>query len=303
MKSTPLGYLFAFIAYTTFSFQDAISKHLGDSYSPFVVAFYRYWAFLAFALFLASRARGGIRQALVTKRPMLQVFRGLLLAAQIVVSISAFHYVGLASSQAVFAAGPILVALLSVPLLGEKVGWRRWTAILVGLSGVLIILSPSADGFNYYVVLPLACALAGAFYAILTRLVSRTDPPVTSFFYMCLVGFIGINILAPFTLTAVAAKDWIWVAALCCTGIVGHLSLIRAYDNASAVLLQPITYWQLVLATGLAIAVFGESLKVNMVVGAVIVVGAGLFTVWREQVVARRERLKAELATDHDVPH
>ncbi|MBP1849028.1 DMT family transporter [Rhizobium halophytocola] len=303
MKSTPLGYLFAFIAYTTFSMQDAISKHLGDSYSPFVVAFFRYWAFIAFALYLARRAPGGIRQTVRTRRPVLQVMRGVLLATQITVSISAFHYVGLAQSQAVFAAGPILVALLSVPLLGEKVGWRRWTAILVGLVGVLIILSPRADGFNVYVVLPLGCALAGAFYAILTRLVSRDDPPVTSFFYMCLVGFVGFNLAAPFTLEPIAMKDWGWMGALCCTGIIGHLSLIRAYDNASAVMLQPITYWQLVFATSLAVMIFGESLKMNMIVGAVIVVGAGLFTVWREQVVARRERRRGGVAATPSVPH
>ncbi|MBR0558063.1 DMT family transporter [Ciceribacter sp. L1K23] len=288
MKSTPLGYLFAFTAFTVFAFQDAISKHLGATYSPVVVALVRYWAFAAFALFLARRSPGGIRTAARTTRPVLQILRGILLASQILISVAAFHYVGLAQSQAIFASGPILVAMLSVPLLGEKVGWRRWTAIIVGLCGVLLILSPDADGFNILMLLPLAVATCGAFYGILTRLVSRDDPPVTSFFYMCMVGFIGINMLAPAFVTPIAVGDWIWMGALCCTGIIGHLSLIRAYENLDAVMVQPISYWQLVLASSIAVALFGESLRLTMVLGALIVVGAGLFTVWREHVVARR---------------
>jgi drug/metabolite transporter (DMT)-like permease len=290
MKSTPLGYLFAFIAFTVFAIQDGISKHLGDSYSPIVVATVRYWAFAAFALVLAVRSKDGFRAALQTKRPILQIVRGLLLGAQILISVSAFYYVGLSQSQAIFASGPIFVALLSVPLLGEKVGWRRWTAICIGLIGVLLILSPQSGSFNPMMILPLICAVSGAFYGILTRLVSRSDAPVTSFFYMCMVGFVGANCLAPFYFTAVARQDWVWLGALCCTGIVGHLCLIKAYEKLDAVVLQPIGYFQLVLASAIAVVVFQETLKVNMVFGSIIVVGAGLFTVWREHVVSRRVR-------------
>ncbi|HBF29149.1 DMT family transporter [Rhizobium sp.] len=288
MKSTPLGYLFAFLAYAVFSVQDGISKHLGDSYSPVVVATVRYWAFAAFALILALRAKGGLKEAVKTRHPVLQVMRGFLLIIQILVSIFAFRYVGLGQSQAVFAAGPIFVALLSVPLLGETVGWRRWSAICIGLVGVLLILSPRSDSFNPLVVLPLACALAGAFYGILTRLVSRDDPPVTSFFYMCMVGFVSANLLAPFYFTRVAWQDWFWLAALCATGIVGHLSLIKAYEKLDAVVLQPIGYFQLVLGSSIAVVVFQETLTLHMMAGSAIVVAAGLFTVWREQVVAKR---------------
>lgn len=294
MKPTSLGYVYAFAAYTVFAIQDSISKHLGDSYSPVVVATVRYWAFAAFALVLASRSRQGLAAAVVTRRPVLQILRGLLLGGQIVVSILAFRYVGLAHSQAVFAAGPIFVALLSVPLLGEQVGWRRWTAIIVGLCGVLLILSPQSDGFNLLILLPLACALFGAVYGILTRLVSREDAPVTSFFYMCMVGFVGANCLAPFFFSPIARQDWVWMLALCCTGIVGHLSLIKAYESLNAVVLQPIAYFQLVLASIIAVSIFGESLTRNMLLGSVIVVGAGLFTVWREQVVARRRAGSAQ---------
>jgi drug/metabolite transporter (DMT)-like permease len=294
MKSTPLGYSFTFLAFSVFAIQDGLSKHLGGDYSPVQVAMVRYWAFVAFALFLATRSRGGLRVAINTKRPFLQILRGLLLFSQILISIVAFTHVGLAKSQAIFAAGPIFVALLSMPILGEKVGWRRWTAISAGLVGVLIMLSPGADGFNIYVVLPLICAVLGAVYAIATRLVSRDDGPSTSFFYLAIVGFIGANILGPFFWIPFSAMDWVWMGCLCCTGIVGHLALIKAYENLDAVVVQPISYWQLVLGAVIAVTVFGEVLRWNTVVGAAIVVGAGLFTVWREWVVSRRVKRAEE---------
>ncbi|MDH4439312.1 MAG: DMT family transporter [Rhizobium sp.] len=294
MKSTPLGYSFTFLAFSVFAIQDGLSKHLGGDYSPVQVAMVRYWAFVAFALFLAMRSRGGLRTAINTKRPFLQILRGLLLFSQILISIVAFTHVGLAKSQAIFAAGPIFVALLSMPILGEKVGWRRWTAISAGLVGVLIMLSPGADGFNIYVVLPLICAVLGAVYAIATRLVSRDDGPSTSFFYLAIVGFIGANILGPFFWIPFSAMDWVWMGCLCCTGIVGHLALIKAYENLDAVVVQPISYWQLVLGAVIAVTVFGEVLRWNTVVGAAIVVGAGLFTVWREWVVSRRVKRAEE---------
>ncbi|PPJ45480.1 EamA/RhaT family transporter [Rhizobium sp. KAs_5_22] len=293
MKSTPLGYAFAIIAFTIFSVQDAVSKHLGMAYPPVLVAMFRYWAFAIFAILFAMRARGGLRAAVATKRPVLQIARGLLLAVQIPIAITAFAKVGLAQSQAIFASGPLIVALLSVPILGEKVGWRRWTAIGVGLCGVLLILSPSGDQFSPLVILPISTAVIGALYGLMTRLVSRVDGPMTSFFYIGTVGAVALSIAGPFFWTEISAADWKWMILLCCTGIAGHYLLIKAYDNLDAVAVQPITYLQLVLASGIAVLVFGEVLRANMVIGAAIVVGAGLFTVWRENVLARRNALKA----------
>lgn len=295
MKSTPLGYAFAIIAFTIFSVQDAVSKHLGMYYPPVLVAMFRYWAFAIFAILFAMRARGGLKAAVATKRPVLQIARGLLLAVQIPIAITAFAKVGLAQSQAILASGPLIVALLSVPILGEKVGWRRWTAIGVGLCGVLLILSPSGDQFSPLVILPISTAVIGALYGLMTRLVSRVDGPMTSFFYIGTVGAVALSIAGPFFWTEISPADWKWMILLCCTGIAGHYLLIKAYDNLDAVAVQPITYLQLVLASGIAVLVFGEVLRANMVIGAAIVVGAGLFTVWRENVLARRNALKAAI--------
>ncbi len=288
MDSKRLGYVFTLLAISIFSLQDAISKHLGSVYPPVFIAMMRFWAFAAFAIVLGARSPGGLRAAAATKRPILQIMRGAILAFQIVVTITAFTTVGLAHSQAILASGPIFVALLSMPLLGERVGWRRWTAIGIGLCGVLIILKPGSSTFDLSVLLPLLSALMFAIYVIATRLVSRDDTASTSFFYIGVAGAVAISLVGPFYWTNLAPLDWVWMGIVCITGMSSHYFLIRAYDLLDAAAVQPLTYLQVVVAAIVGVSVFGETLNLNMVVGSVIVVGAGIFTIWRESVVTRR---------------
>ncbi len=294
MTSKRTGYIFVLTALVIFSIQDAISKHLGSLYPPIFITMIRYWAFASFAIILAARSRGGLRAAAVTKRPALQIMRGVLLAGQIVIVTISFATVGLAHSQAIFSAGPILVALLAMPLLGERVGWRRWTAIIVGMLGVLLILKPEDSEFDVQLLMPILAALNFAVYVIATRLVSRDDPSITSFFYTGVAGAVAITLVGPFYWTALAPQDWGWMLMLCITGTSSHFALIKAYELLDASEVQPLTYLQLVFASIIGVSIFGETLNLNMIAGSAIVVGAGIFTVWRESVVARRNARKPE---------
>ena len=283
------GYIFTLLAIAIFAIQDGISKHLGGLYPPAFIAMIRFWAFAGFAVLLAARSKGGLRAAAATRRPVLQVLRGVMLALQIVIVITSLAMVGLAHSQAIFSATPLFVASLSVPFLGERVGWRRWTAILLGLSGVLVILEPGADGIDPMLLVPLAAAAVFSLYVIATRLVSRDDSAATSFFYIGTVGAITLTFIGPFYWTSLVPADWGWMGLLCITGMASHYFLIRAYDLLNAAAVQPLTYLQLVLAGLMGVTLFDERLTPNMVVGSAIVVGAGIFTIWRESVVARRK--------------
>ncbi|WFU12444.1 DMT family transporter (plasmid) [Rhizobium sp. CB3090] len=287
MKSNTAGYVFTLLAISIFALQDGISKHLVSVYPPLFVAMIRYWAFMLFAVALASRSPGGLPVAIRTRRPRLQVARGLLLASQIVVAISSFVIVGLARSQAIFSSGPLMVALLSVPILGEKVGWRRWLAICIGFTGVLLILKPESGFFDIRFLVPLAGALLFSLYVVITRYVSHDDSAMTSFFYTGVVGAIAMSCIGPFFWTPVAPYDWAFLGVLCLTGMSSHYFLIRAYDLLDAVVIQPLTYLQLVFSAIIGVSVFGETLNINMIIGAVIVVAAGIFTIWREHVLAR----------------
>ncbi|MCY1664093.1 DMT family transporter [Rhizobium sp. SL86] len=287
MTGKTRGLAFALSAVTIFAGQDVISKHLGIHYPPIFIVMLRYWAFAAFVLLLAARSQGGLAGAARTSRPVLQIARGVILVVQIVIAVHSFALVGLSQTQSIFAATPLFVAALSVPLLGERVGWRRWTAIAIGLFGVLMIINPSTDRLDLALLLPIAGSVIFALYAITTRLASRSDSAMTSFFYTGVAGAAAITFVGPFFWTPLAPMDWIWMAALCCTGISGHYLLIRAYDLVDAVTVQQITYVQIVLVCILGVLVYGEVVTLNMITGAFLVISAGLFTIWRESRKAR----------------
>jgi len=131
-QNTPLGIGLMVATTFVFALQDGISRHLAAEYNVMMVVMIRYWFFAAFVLVMAARETGGIARAARSAMPFLQVFRGVLLVVEINIMVLAFVYLGLVESHAVFACYPLLVAALSGPVLGEHVGWRRWTAIAVG---------------------------------------------------------------------------------------------------------------------------------------------------------------------------
>lgn len=288
MTPRSLGLVFALSAVSIFAVQDGISKHLGTAYPAVFVAMVRYWVFAVFVLVMASRNPGGVRGTATTSRPFLQVLRGVLLVAQIAISIVSFSQVGLAQTHTIFAATPLVVACLSVPILGETVGWRRWLAIGVGFCGILLIVNPLHANFDQKIIIPIICTVMFAFYSVLTRMVSRTDTSKTSFFYTGIAGAAAITLVGPFYWTVFAAEDWFWMALLCVTGMTGHYLLIRAFDLLDAVVVQPMSYIQSVLVCVIGVFLFGEVMTWNMVVGCAIVIGAGIFTIWREAKVGSK---------------
>ncbi|MGK9287088.1 DMT family transporter [Sinorhizobium meliloti] len=287
MSDKSRGYIYALLAVCIFAAQDGITKYLGDRYPPLFITLIRFWAFAAFVLIFAASSKGGLRGAAKTRHPFLQSIRGVLLVTEIVLVVFAYRYAGLAMSQAIFQAAPLFVTILSVPLLGEVVGWRRATAVVAGLLGVLIIINPVEAHFGVAMVLPLAAAMIFAIYSIATRAVSHKDTAVTSLLYTGIAGAVAISLIGPFYWVEVAAADWLVLAALCMCGTLSHYFLILAYGYLPAAQIQPVTYLQLVLNVIIAVVGFNEVITGNMIVGSIIVVAAGLFTVWRESRLAK----------------
>ena len=270
-----------------FAVQDGISRHLAAEYNVLMIVMIRSWFFAAFVIAIAIRTQGSIRVAAATSQPFLQITRGLLLAAEICVMVFAFVKLGLIESHAIFASYPLLVAALSGPILGETVGWRRWTAIAIGFVGVLVILQPGVGVFSPYAVIPLTSAILFAIYGLLTRYAARRDKAATSFFWTGVVGAIGMTCVGVWFWEPMIGPDWIWMGALCITGVTGHFLLIKTYEVAEASAVQPFAYLQLVFATSIGISIFGERLESNVTIGACIVVAAGLFTLLRARRVNR----------------
>lgn len=282
-SNIPLGITLMVLTTFVFAVQDGLSRHLAAEYNVLMVVMIRYWFFAAFVIALARRHAGGIRAAARTQQPILQAVRGLLLAAEICVMVAAFTLLGLVESHAVFTCYPLLVAALSGPVLGEKVGWRRWAAIGVGFIGVLVILQPGLTVFDPAAAIPLLAAAMFAVYGLLTRYVAWQDTTATSFFWTGTMGAIAMTATGLWFWEPMSGPDWIYMACLCVTGVTGHWLLIRCYEVAEASAVQPFAYLQLVFAAIIGISIFGETLRTNVAIGAGMIVAAGLFTFWRER--------------------
>jgi len=286
-NNIPLG--IGLMVATTFVFavQDGLSRHLASEYNVMMVVMIRYWFFAAFVIAIARRKAGGIRAAAQTSQPILQSLRGLLLAAEICVMVAGFTILGLVESHAVFTCYPLLVAALSGPILGESVGWRRWAAIGVGFIGVLIVLQPGMTVFEPAAAIPLLAAAMFAIYGLLTRFVARKDSTATSFFWTGVMGSIAMTFAGVWYWQPMSPTDWIYMGCLCITGVTGHWLLIRCYEVAEASAVQPFAYLQLVFASIIGITLFGETVRMNVAIGAGLIVAAGLFTFWREALQRR----------------
>ncbi|SDY20755.1 DMT family transporter [Citreimonas salinaria] len=282
-QDTRLGILLMVATTFVFAMQDGISRHLASEYNVLMVVMIRYWFFAAFVIAVAA-CKAGLRAAAATRLPWLQAFRGVLLVLEINVMVLSFVYLGLVESHAIFAVYPLLVAALSGPVLGEFVGWRRWVAIALGFVGVIIILQPDDGVFSPYAVIPLIAALMFALYGLLTRYVGRVDSAATSFFWTGTTGAVAATAIGIWFWEPMTAPDWVWMGALCITGATGHFLLIKTYEVAEASAVQPFAYLQLPFAAALGLLVFGETLRSNVVIGAGIIVAAGLFTLWRARV-------------------
>ncbi|WP_166418162.1 DMT family transporter [Cochlodiniinecator piscidefendens] len=282
-NNTRLGILLMIATVFIFAVQDGLSRYLAENYNVLMVVMIRYWFFAAFVITIAARKAGGLKAAATTDQPVLQIFRGLLLAGEVCVMVVAFTTLGLVETHAVFTSYPLLVTALSGPVLGEKVGWRRWGAVAIGFIGILVILKPGFQVFSPLALIPLLAASMFALYGLLTRFAARKDSVATSFFWAGVSGSVAMTLAGVWYWEPMSSYDWMFMGALCVTGSLGHWLLIKCYSVAEASSVQPFAYLQLVFVAIIGVSIFSETLHLNVIIGAVIVVSAGIFTLWRER--------------------
>jgi len=216
----------------------------------------------------------------------------------ICVAILAFKLLGLANTHAIFAFGPLMVVALSGPLLGEKVGWRRWAAIGVGFLGMLLIIRPGSQPLTFAMGVGILGMVMFAFYGLATRAVARTDSAMTSFYYTGICGAVVMTFIGPWFWSAMTPLEMLMMATLCCTGMFGHYLLIKAFEAAEASAIQPFAYFQTVFASMMGVIVFSEIVSPWTIAGGAVVIGAGTFAFWRERVRAKeRERKETAAVT------
>ncbi len=291
-QNTLRGVAFMVASTIVFALQDGLSKALVANHSPIFVTMWRYWIFGAVCLFLLWRT--GFAKGLQSGQPVLQIARGVTLALEICVAILAFHLIGLASTHAIFAFVPLLVVALSGPLLGEHVGWRRWTAIGIGLLGMMLIIRPGSQPLTFGMGIAILGMVMFAAYGLATRRVARTDAAMTSFYYTGIFGAVVMTLIGPWFWSAMTPVEIAMMATLCATGMGGHFLLIKAFEAAEASAIQPFAYLQNVFSSMMGVIVFGEIISPWTIAGGAVVIGAGVFAFWRERVRAKQAAAEVE---------
>jgi len=270
-------------AVATFSCLDTTGKYLNYHMFTLQVVWARYFFAFVLALFISNPFK---EPALMkTGRPFLQVGRSALLLLSTLVNLFALRWLQLDEALAILFSTPFMVALLSVVLLGEKVGWRRWAAISIGFLGVLIVTRPGFGDMHPAALLSFTGAICYAFYVIATRTLSRTDSSETTQFYTNVVGALIMSAIVPFVWTT--PDSTITAGLMLLIGLLGgsgHYLLILAHRLAPASTLAPFIYTQMVWTTALGFAVFGDVPHRWTIVGGSIVVASGLYLLHREAV-------------------
>jgi drug/metabolite transporter (DMT)-like permease len=219
-----------------------------------------------------------------TARLKLHLLRSAFLLAATVCFFAGLRYLPLAEASAITYLAPIVVVLLSQPILGERPTRARWIASIVGFAGILVLLRPGAAAFHPAALLLIGAAICNALYQMLTRKL-RDEPLHTTLFYSAIVGTVGLSMALPWELreTAWTLRDVALFLLLGTLAGVGHWCLTRAYMSAPASLLMPFTYLQIVWATAFGAAVFGQFPDGTSVVGMAIVAASGLMLALHER--------------------
>jgi drug/metabolite transporter (DMT)-like permease len=288
-RNTRAGIWLMILAVSFFAVQDGFSRHLAETYSvPFVVMI-RYWVFGAFVLLWALRRPGGLRST-ATAQPVLHLARASLLIAEVCLIVWGYTLIGLIESHAVFAVCPLLIAALSGPMLGERLDLRGWLAILAGMLGVLVILQPGSGVFTPAALLPLASAFMFALYSVLTRKAAARDSTFTSLFWSGIIGAVIITAIGLPQWEPISPRDWAFMAAYAFLALAANFTLIKCYETAEASAVQPFAYLQIVLISIIGVVVYDEVLEPHVMIGAAIVIAAGLATLATTRVVLVNER-------------
>ena len=264
-------------------------KWLTQSHDPLMVAWARQLGAFIFMLIIFL-PRFGVNLF----RPINwghQIARGMYLVASTVLYFFGLSHLDMASGAAIQLTGPLMVTALSVPLLGEKVGWRTWAAVIVGFIGALIVIRPGID-MRFASLFFVASAMCSTIYQISTRYLAGRDDPAVAATIAALVGAIALTPVAPFVWSP--PENYLNIALLLAVGPlagIGHYLLTKAYRFAGASTLAPFGYTHLIGATIVGFVVFGNFPDHWTLIGASVIVGAGLYVAHRESVRARRNAL------------
>lgn len=263
---------------------DAVAKHLAPSYPVFQVVWGRFFFHL---LILALLFRASIITYLHSNKTSWQLVRSALMVTTTALFFTGLSKSSLATATTIMFLSPIFVTVLSIPMLGEKVGMRRWLGVFAGFAGALIIIRPGSDsvtGVNFFL---LAAPLSNALYQIMTRKVRDHDDEKVSLVYTALVGAAVTSVIAPFQWQPPSSVDWMLLVLAGTLGCISHFCLIRAFRAAPASAVVPFSYTSLIWATVYGYILFNNLPDRYTLMGASIIISSGIYIFYRESQVRK----------------
>lgn len=274
------GALFGLVAFGVFATHDAVVKFLGGAYSPFQIIFFS--VLFGFPVVTIMLMQDLTDANLRPRHPWWMTARTLIAVLTTLAAFYAFTTLPLAQTYAVIFAAPLLITILAVPMLGERVGWRRSTAVAVGLVGVILVLRPGATAFELGHVAALTAAVGSALGAVIMRKIGAEERSAVLLLYPMMANFLIMGALLPVFYRPMPALHLGLMALIAVMGFAGGLALIVAYRNARAVIVAPMQYSQIIWASIYGAAFFGEGVDRNTAIGALIVIASGIYVVLRE---------------------
>ncbi len=281
------GILLLLSATFFFMCTNVVIKFLSEEMTVFQITWGRmvfHWV-IFLPLFFLPKYRSAARP----RRLNLQIIRSAILFCTNTLFFSSLFYLTLATSASIMYAGPLVLVILSHLFLGEKVGPRRWSAVAIGLVGIIIIMRPG-DDFDLTMLLPLGAAVCYALYQLVTRAVAAEDDPFTTMFWTPVFGIVAASVLMIFFWRNPSATGWAWLVCSGFTAGAGQFLLIVAFSRSEASLLAPFGYSTLLWAILAGIVVFGNHPGAMTLVGASIVMSAGLYIWWRERQISHSKQ-------------
>ncbi len=281
------GILLMLLALFLFVIMDASGKALTADYNIWQISWARYLFHLAILPVFFRRQT--VTSVLRTSKLKLQLLRSALMLGSTVFFFAAVSYIPLAEATAIGFVSPLLVAAFSVPLLGEKVGPRRWAAVIVGFIAVMLIIRPGFGMIHWAYLLPLVSAACFALYQITTRILSRYDSSVTTLAHSVSVGLLVTTVvmLLPGQWRNPDLQGWMLMILVGAVGGIAHYILIRALTLAPAALLAPFAYLQLVWAAIVGFLWFGDVPGWSTLAGTAVLAASGLYVMYRERKAAQ----------------
>jgi drug/metabolite transporter (DMT)-like permease len=283
-----VGIGLAMLAGFLFVTSDAVVKMATSDLPVPVVVWGRYAAHMVLMLALFPGRR--FITLFKVKQPKLVIGRGVLLLICTSLFFTAIGHIGLAEANAIMFISPFFVVALSIPLLKEKVGIRRWSAVIVGFIGILIILRPGFQEIHWAYLLIVGVAFFFALFSILTRTLSFTETATSMWFYTALVGFIGSSSVVWYHWEMPTPEQWLMLSAIGVIGGGSHYIVIQAYSRAAASLLAPFQYVQIIWATIYGVFLFGHLPDNWTFAGAGLIIASGLYVWLRERHLGKTRR-------------